>query len=99
MVETCPSIDWTSITDKRRMFWLSGLTRAQGQELVSRHVYMVPSNGRMSLCGLNDSNLLYFAETLSQVLSRSPVNLKSLAIFAHEMEEEKNEVTKQRIKG
>ena len=99
MVERCPERDWSGITDQRGMFWYSGLTRAQGQELVSRHVYMVPSNGRMSLCGLNDSNLVYFADTLSQVLSTSSVYLKSKAIFSHEMEGENKEVTSQRNMG
>ena len=50
------------------MFWLSGLTRAQGQELATRHVYMMPSNGRMNLCGLNNKNIHYFVETLAQIM-------------------------------
>ena len=99
MVDRCPDRDWSSITDQRGMFWFSGLTLAQGKELVSRHVYMLPSNGRMSLCGLNDSNLLYFADTLTKVLSRSLVIQKSVTDFALEMEEENKEVIRQRIMG
>ena len=50
------------------MFWLSGLTREQGDELASRHVYMMPSSGRMNLCGLNSSNIKYFADTLARIV-------------------------------
>ena len=50
------------------MFWLSGLTRDQGEKLAALHVYMMPSNGRMNLCGLNNNNLTYFADTLAQIV-------------------------------
>ena len=50
------------------MFWLSGLTRDQGKKLATCHVYMMPSNGRMNLCGLNNNNLTYFADTLAQIV-------------------------------
>ena len=70
MNEKCPGMDWTSITGQVGMFWFSGLTRDQGLELGTRHVYMMPSNGRMSLCGLNAGNVEYFADALAAVCSR-----------------------------
>ena len=50
------------------MFWLSGLTRDQGERLATCHVYMMPSNGRMNLCGLNNTNIEYFADSLDKIV-------------------------------
>jgi aspartate aminotransferase len=62
-----PGKDWSSITTQVGMFWYSGLTRAQGMKLAEQHVYMMPGNGRMSLCGINSGNIRYFAETVARV--------------------------------
>lgn len=62
-----PGKDWSSITTQVGMFWYSGLTPAQGMKLAEHHVYMMPGNGRMSLCGINSSNIRYFAETVAMV--------------------------------
>ena len=62
-----PGKDWASITTQVGMFWYSGLTRAQGMKLAEQHVYMMPGNGRMSLCGINSGNIKYFAETVARV--------------------------------
>jgi len=64
-----PSMDWSSITNQVGMFWYSGLTPAQGHRLAELHVYMMPGNGRMSLCGINSGNIRYFAETVAKVVS------------------------------
>ena len=74
------------------LFLILGLTRAQGQKLVSRHVYMLPSNGRMSLCGLNDSNLSYFADTLCQVLDEPQCYEKSVTKLLIEMENDSHQL-------
>ena len=66
--EKCPDRDWSSVTDQVGMFWFSGLTREQGNQLATRHVYMMPSNGRITLCGLNPGNLQYFADALTHVV-------------------------------
>ena len=50
------------------MFWLSGLTRDQGERLATCHEYMMHSNGRINLCGLNNTNIKYFADTLAKIV-------------------------------
>ena len=47
------------------MFWYSGLTQAQGDQLARQHVYITPSSGRVCLCGLNNNNIQYFANVLA----------------------------------
>jgi len=67
--ELQPSMDWSSITSQVGMFWYSGLSPEQGMRLAEEHVYMMPGNGRMSLCGLNSGNIRYFAQTVARVVS------------------------------
>lgn len=62
-----PQKDWTSITQQVGMFWYSGLTPAQGWDLAKNHIYMMPSNGRICLCGLNTTNLDYFAKIVALI--------------------------------
>ena len=62
-----PGKDWSSITRQVGMFWYSGLSPVQGMKLADKHIYMMPGNGRMSLCGINTGNIAYFAETIARV--------------------------------
>jgi len=51
------------------MFWFSGLSEAQGMALADHHVYVMPSNGRMNLCGVNPSNIEHLAKALASVVT------------------------------
>ncbi|KAJ3353162.1 Aspartate aminotransferase, cytoplasmic [Entophlyctis luteolus] len=55
---------WTHITSQIGMFSFTGLTPAQVQVLRDKfHVYLIP-NGRISVAGLNERNVRWFAEAV-----------------------------------
>lgn len=63
-------VDWSHLLTQRGMFCLSGLTRQQVQRLRSeRSIYMTP-DGRISLAGINSSNLDYLARSICDVTSK-----------------------------
>ncbi|KAF9015196.1 aspartate aminotransferase [Cyathus striatus] len=56
--------EWGHITSQIGMFSFTGLTAPQTKVLAEKaHVYMT-SNGRISMAGLNSSNIEYFAESV-----------------------------------
>ncbi|KAG5724751.1 hypothetical protein E4T56_gene9098, partial [Termitomyces sp. T112] len=56
--------EWGHIKSQIGMFSFTGLTPEHTKVLAERaHVYMT-SNGRISMAGLNDSNIEYFAESV-----------------------------------
>ncbi|KAF3397839.1 Aspartate aminotransferase, cytoplasmic [Penicillium rolfsii] len=60
--------DWSHIEQQIGMFSFTGLSSAQVQVLREKyHIYML-SNGRMSLSGLNEGNVLYVAQAITDVL-------------------------------
>lgn len=59
---------WDHITSQIGMFSFTGLTEAQVLEIRNKwHVYMT-KNGRISMAGLNTSNVKYFAEAIDDVV-------------------------------
>jgi len=59
---------WNHITDQIGMFSFTGLNEAQVAKLRSDfHVYMT-KNGRISMAGLNTSNVEYFAKAVDRVV-------------------------------
>jgi len=64
-----PTYNWQSITQQVGMFWFSGLSKAQGMALADHHVYVMPSNGRMNLCGVNSSNVEHLAKAVAAVVT------------------------------
>jgi len=59
---------WEHITSQIGMFSFTGLNAEQSQAMVDKaHVYMT-TNGRISMAGLNTSNIRYFAECLDKVI-------------------------------
>ena len=59
---------WKHITDQIGMFSFTGLTRDQVKKLREEaHVYMT-GNGRISMAGLNDGNVEYFAQAVHKVV-------------------------------
>lgn len=60
---------WNHITDQIGMFSFTGLTEPQVLKLREEsHIYMT-KNGRISMAGLNDNNVEYFAKAVAKVLS------------------------------
>ncbi|OKL57403.1 hypothetical protein UA08_07321 [Talaromyces atroroseus] len=60
--------DWCHIEKQIGMFSFTGLSSAQVQELREKHHIYMLSNGRMSLSGLNESNVAYVARAIRDVL-------------------------------
>jgi aspartate aminotransferase, cytoplasmic len=58
---------WDHIKKQRGMFSFTGLSKEAVLKLKDRHIYML-SSGRVSMPGLNHSNLQYFCNALKEVL-------------------------------
>jgi aspartate aminotransferase len=59
---------WQHILDQIGMFSYTGLSVKQSETLVQKfHIYLT-SNGRISMAGLNDSNIDRFAEAMDWVV-------------------------------
>ncbi|ORY28002.1 putative aspartate transaminase [Naematelia encephala] len=68
LVELKTPGDWGHIKSQIGMFSFTGLTPEQVAELAeSAHIYMT-KDGRISMAGLNDGNIQYFAESMSKVV-------------------------------
>jgi aspartate aminotransferase len=60
--------DWGHIVKQIGMFSFTGLNPQQTKALAEKaHVYMT-SDGRISMAGLNQSNIGYFAESVDKVV-------------------------------
>lgn len=61
--------DWSYVESQIGMFSYTGLNREMVERLKEEfHIYLLPS-GRASICGLNDSNIEYVVQAISQVVS------------------------------
>jgi len=57
---------WDHVVSQIGMFSFTGLTGPQVQDMIEKgHVYMT-ADGRISMAGLNTSNIRFFAETLDK---------------------------------
>jgi len=62
--------DWSHITKQIGMFSFTGLTEEQVKVMIEKyHIYMT-SNGRISMAGLNKSNIDYVAKAIFEVTSQ-----------------------------
>ncbi|KAE8147904.1 pyridoxal phosphate-dependent transferase [Aspergillus avenaceus] len=60
--------EWSHIDSQIGMFSYTGLSAGQVARLKQEyHIYMLPS-GRVSICGLNEGNVDYVAESISEVV-------------------------------
>lgn len=50
------------------MFSFTGLTPKQCEILSSKHHIYLLSNGRISMCGINSSNIEYLADAINDVV-------------------------------
>jgi aspartate/tyrosine/aromatic aminotransferase len=57
--------DWSHLTQQVGMFGFLGLDERCVDALRKAHIYM-PRDGRISLCGVNDSNVAYLARKIAQ---------------------------------
>eukprot|EP00761_Pharyngomonas_kirbyi_P006084 gb/GECH01006090.1/.p1 GENE.gb/GECH01006090.1/~~gb/GECH01006090.1/.p1 ORF type:complete len:434 (+),score=102.63 gb/GECH01006090.1/:1-1302(+) len=59
--------DWSHITNQIGMFAFSGLTPEQVDELREKHHVYMTRDGRISISGINPSNLEYLGKTIHEV--------------------------------
>jgi aspartate aminotransferase len=68
LLENGSTRNWEHITNQIGMFSFTGLNGEQCRELTEkRHIYLT-GNGRISMAGLNGSNVGYVAENILNVL-------------------------------
>jgi len=60
--------DWQHIVTQIGMFSYTGLSRAQCETLVRDFSIYIVTNGRISISGLNESNVAYFAQSMDYVV-------------------------------
>ncbi|CRL07960.1 CLUMA_CG020839, isoform A [Clunio marinus] len=61
------SRDWSHLMKQKGMFFYSGLSVEQCEQLINEHSIYVVKNGRMSVCGINEHNVDYLAHCLHKV--------------------------------
>jgi len=59
---------WNHITDQIGMFSFTGLTPAQCERLVEQHHIYLLKSGRISMAGLNTSNIQYMVDCIDEVV-------------------------------
>ena len=59
--------DWSHITRQIGMFAFTGLTPEMCRQLTDEYAIFLTTNGRISIAGLNDSNIQYVAEAIHSV--------------------------------
>jgi len=63
--------DWSHITRQIGMFSYLGISKEQVQRLTKEfHIYLLDS-GRISMAGLNENNVAYFANAMHDVVTQS----------------------------
>ncbi|KAF4761378.1 hypothetical protein HAV15_005727 [Penicillium sp. str.  len=70
LTKLCTPGDWKRITEQKGMFCILGLTPDQVHHLQKEyHIYMAESS-RVSIAGLNGTNVRYVAECINQTVTR-----------------------------
>lgn len=59
---------WNHIVDQIGMFSFTGLSPEQCKTLVDKYHIYLTMNGRISIAGLNASNIEYFADSMDWVV-------------------------------
>ena len=60
--------DFTFVTEQAGMFSFTGLTPEQIDRLANEYAIYAVRNGRFCICGLNDANVKYVAQSVAAVL-------------------------------
>merc|ERR1740129_1410388 len=63
---------WNHITDQIGMFSFTGLTQAQCERLIDKHHIYLLKSGRISLAGLNKSNIQYMVDSIDEAVRAQP---------------------------
>jgi aspartate aminotransferase len=66
---------WNHITDQIGMFSFTGLTTPQCERLIKEHHIYLLKSGRISLAGLNNSNVQYMVDSVDEVVRFSQSKL------------------------
>jgi aspartate aminotransferase, mitochondrial len=71
LVETLAAVgsthDWSHIQEQIGMFAFSGLTEPMCRQLTEEYSIFLTMNGRLSIAGLNESNIEYVAKAIHAV--------------------------------
>jgi aspartate aminotransferase len=71
LVETLAAVgstnDWSHVTQQIGMFAYTGLSKEQCERLTEDYAIFLTADGRMSVAGLNDSNVEYVAQAIHNV--------------------------------
>jgi aspartate aminotransferase len=59
--------DWSHVEQQIGMFCYTGLTKEQSEALVRDHHVYLTANGRVSMAGVNPSNVVHLAESIAAV--------------------------------
>lgn len=59
--------DWSHITRQIGMFAFTGLSEVMCKQLTEEYSIFLTTNGRVSVAGLNDSNVAYVAKAIHMV--------------------------------
>jgi len=62
--------NWDHVTNQIGMFSFTGLTVKQSDAMVNEHHIYMTKNGRISICGLTNSNVEYVAKCIKDVTDR-----------------------------
>jgi len=63
---------WNHITDQIGMFSFTGLSTAQCERLIKEHHIYLLKSGRISMAGLNKSNIEYMVQSVDEVVRHTP---------------------------
>jgi aspartate aminotransferase len=67
LVEVGSKHDWSHVTNQIGMFAFTGMSKEMCDELTDEHAIYLTKDGRISIAGLNDSNLDYVAKAVHAV--------------------------------
>uniref|UniRef100_A0A7S4F4W7 Aspartate aminotransferase n=1 Tax=Chrysotila carterae TaxID=13221 RepID=A0A7S4F4W7_CHRCT len=62
--------DWSHITDQIGMFAYTGMSPETVEELTRDHAVFLTADGRISMAGINESNVAYVASAVNKVTSK-----------------------------
>ncbi|KAI5949236.1 AAT22 [Candida theae] len=60
--------DWQNVVEQKGLFWYSGLTKEQNEQLIAKHNVYSTTMGRVNVAGLNDENIDYFCHAIDSVV-------------------------------
>merc|ERR1740121_3009356 len=66
---------WNHITDQIGMFSFTGLTKLRCERLIDKHSIYLLKSGRISLAGLNKSNIQYMIDSVDEVVRNAPAEV------------------------